>query len=790
MSELKFIPLKDITMLSNYRDVEPVNEKDPEIIELAGSITKHGVMQPILVRPNKKPGHYELIFGHRRLVAARLAKLEEIPSNVKEVADDDILEYQVTENLQRKDVHPMDEAVAFRSLMDKKNYTVDEIAVRFAKSIEFITQRLKLNDLVPELQKDFKKGMMLLGHALLFCRLTQQDQVSAKKNFSYGKEYGTVGRLNSYINENIIRNLSSAPFKKDDSDLYPEAGACKVCPKRSGANKSLFPDIDKDDRCFDGKCFDVKIAAFTAQKAKEIIETDPHIFLVCDELKEVAPVIKEMAKQMNVRILEEDKDFDDYSWSGSKFNKKAKGFYVQGYERGKVKEIYLPGKSSEIGAGSSTATKEKEKSGKLTAADITEEIKRIQEREKRSKEIDLNRVHKTTLEQLDKKAKEVMKMKHQAIDRGIMVFILLNESSGFAVHDKFSGKLKEVIKEVVSWNKKGYSEEYFTQLSKTGEFDEKHMGNVFSNTRHVHNCIAAYQSLCKGKKTLIFNCNIDHSRKVNAAFVEYGYPSRHLDSTISDHERTYILEWFKNTPDAILNNVGILTTGYDEPSILAGIINKSTMSLPLWLQMPGRLSRPYPGKEEFIIVDMGGNAMSHGDWSDPHDWEDIFFYPDKPRTGGTAPSKVCVGCGAVIHASTKTCEHCGANNQKAIIYDESTSSLEELAMRRPININVADMVNEHSRKVKKNGEPYKDISLLHSIKYKMIIHATRVWKLRRIDDRTAYWMLGIFQGKIKEWCEIKKIEYSWWHKKSSQDWFFVELKRTFDWEPTMATQRA
>lgn len=463
MNELKFIPLKDITMLSNYRDVEPVSEKDPEIIELSKSIGKHGVMQPILVRPNGKENKFELIFGHRRMVAAKLAKLDVIPSNVKTVADEEILEYQVTENLQRKDVHPMDEAVAFKSMIDKMKLTSDEIAARFAKSVDYIVQRLKLNDLISDLQKDFKKKIFGMGHALQFCRLSPDDQKRAKKDHCYGNDrYGTVGQLSNFIDNNIIRNLSSAPFKKDDTELVPAAGACKVCPKRCGANKSLFPDVDKDDRCFDSKCFELKLATHMAAKAREIIETQPGIHLVCKDASEIPAVIKAMAKETDVRILEDDKDFR--TWNYGEWNKKAKGYYVQGWNAGKEEAIYLKGSGK--GAGSSTAAKEKEKSGKLNVADIDEEIKRINDREKRSKEIDLNKIHKDILEQLDKKKKNALALPHQSIDRGIMIFILLQESTGFAVHDKF--KLPGAH---IGYSKKGYAEDYFKQLSKINDDD-------------------------------------------------------------------------------------------------------------------------------------------------------------------------------------------------------------------------------------------------------------------------------------------------------------------------------
>jgi superfamily II DNA or RNA helicase len=324
---------------------------------------------------------------------------------------------------------------------------------------------------------------------------------------------------------------------------------------------------------------------------------------------------------------------------------------------------------------------------------------------------------------------------------------------------------------------------------KNGEFDDRQMGIVYSSTKHVQNCVAAYQKFAKGTKTLIFNCNIDHSIKVNEVFCSFGYNSRHIDSNATDYQRLDTMEWFKNTPDAVLNNVGILTTGFDEPSVQSIIVNKSTMSLPLWLQMCGRGSRPFPGKESFTIVDMGGNATTHGDWCISHDWQDLFFNPEKPKPAGEAPSKACSSCKSIIAASSKVCKFCGAENAVAPVYDEF-KSLKDVVARRPLNIDIGDMIVEYANKKKADGTPYKEVSLLHAIKYKIIVHASKVWKLKRIDERTALFLLLLYQGKVQEWCEKKNLEFGWWHKKSTQEWLYAELKRVFKWEPPVISERS
>jgi superfamily II DNA or RNA helicase len=316
-----------------------------------------------------------------------------------------------------------------------------------------------------------------------------------------------------------------------------------------------------------------------------------------------------------------------------------------------------------------------------------------------------------------------------------------------------------------------------------GEFDEKQMAGVFSGTKHVQNAIAAYQKHALGKKTIVFNCNIDHSKKVNETFLSFGYESRHLDGEMNMKDRDAILKWFENTPGAILNNVGVATTGFDVPSIEAVIMNRSTMSLSLWLQCCGRGSRPFPWKSHFIIIDMGGNAFSHGDWSESHNWKDMFFFPEKAKTGGEAPVKECKGCGVLIHLSQKTCPHCGADNSPHVKYDTERVSFERFQGRSGPYIDVQYLIQDFADKKTADGKPYKEMAVLHEIKRQIINHAKRSWKLKRIDDKMAAQLVAIYQERVKEWCNLKLKTYDWWLEKNSKDWMHAEFKRVFNWEP-------
>ena len=161
-----------------------------------------------------------------------------------------------------------------------------------------------------------------------------------------------------------------------------------------------------------------------------------------------------------------------------------------------------------------------------------------------------------------------------------------------------------------------------------GDYTVKSSEALYSNLEMQEKLLFAYEEKSKGKKTLIFNNGINTSWYVYEMFREAGYPVRHLDNTHSNKDRKEILKWFKNTPDAILSSVSILTTGFDEPSVETIILNRATRSLTLYFQMIGRGSRVLDGKDKFTVIDLGNNVARFGLWSEPVDWQHIFRYPD------------------------------------------------------------------------------------------------------------------------------------------------------------------
>lgn len=161
-----------------------------------------------------------------------------------------------------------------------------------------------------------------------------------------------------------------------------------------------------------------------------------------------------------------------------------------------------------------------------------------------------------------------------------------------------------------------------------GDYTVKSSDELYGNHSMLGKLLSAYKEIAEGTKTLIFNNGINTSLYVYETFKKAGYNVRHLDNKNTASERKEILEWFSNTPDAILTSVSILTTGFDEPSVETIILNRATRSLTLYFQMIGRGSRILPNKEEFTVVDLGNNVARFGMWDAPIDWQEIFHFPD------------------------------------------------------------------------------------------------------------------------------------------------------------------
>lgn len=136
---------------------------DDQLEELKESILAHGVLEPVIVRP--LDGRYELVVGERRWRAAQLAGLESIPAAVRNLTDKESMELALVENIQREDLNPIEEAEAYKRLMDEFGMTQGQVAQRVGKKRSTVANRLRLLDLDPEIRAEVAAGRLSAGHA-------------------------------------------------------------------------------------------------------------------------------------------------------------------------------------------------------------------------------------------------------------------------------------------------------------------------------------------------------------------------------------------------------------------------------------------------------------------------------------------------------------------------------------------------------------------------------------------------------------------------------------------------
>ena len=151
---------------------------EASLAELAESIREHGIIQPLTVR-KLASGYYQIIAGERRWRAARLAGLQEVPAIVMEADDRKAAELAMIENLQREDLHPMEEAAGFQSLIETYHMTQEEAATRVGKSRSAVTNALRLLGLTPPVRKLVEEGKLSAGHARALLPLSPAVQENA-----------------------------------------------------------------------------------------------------------------------------------------------------------------------------------------------------------------------------------------------------------------------------------------------------------------------------------------------------------------------------------------------------------------------------------------------------------------------------------------------------------------------------------------------------------------------------------------------------------------------------------
>lgn len=258
---------------SNYNPRKNFDEKS--LAELADSIRQQGVLQAIGVRPIAE-NRFEIVFGERRYRASQIAGLEEIPAVILDISDETAEEMAVTENLQRKDVTPIEEANAYQKLIESGRHDVQSLAVQFGKNESYIRTRLKFVSLIPEIAQLLEQDELTISVATEICRYGEDIQHDIyKKHLKEGVLYNSWrGMKASEVAKNIERSYTT-----DLKRYFFDKTVCLSCPHNTN-NMMLFCEEGSCGNCANRKCLEEMNASYLAEKAIQLMEQRP-LALLC-----------------------------------------------------------------------------------------------------------------------------------------------------------------------------------------------------------------------------------------------------------------------------------------------------------------------------------------------------------------------------------------------------------------------------------------------------------------------------------------------------------------------------
>lgn len=338
LKDTKSLAVKNINLsLIEPSPLNPRKTIDEEgIRELADNILQHGLLQPITVRTieadSKDPvGHFEIVCGERRFRAFKLnlervpGYTKKIPCIVREMSDADALDAMITENLQRKDVDPIEEAFAFGQL-NKHGKSIDEIAARFGKSKRFITERIKLDSLLPELKKMVTDDKLHIGAAMHICKLTEDEQ----RKFLDGcadEEEVTKSDAEKFT-DYLFMEIERADWESDFEGTCNTT--CEKCPFNNANAGCLFYEMKPHDAvCTNRDKWNAKRNSWLLHIVEENadvlvksgckLEAGKTVVVVSDvqdyykeRNKEYEPLIQRI-KDMGFEVVKKNDYFDGYS---------------------------------------------------------------------------------------------------------------------------------------------------------------------------------------------------------------------------------------------------------------------------------------------------------------------------------------------------------------------------------------------------------------------------------------------------------------------------------------------
>ncbi|RKR80668.1 ParB/RepB/Spo0J family partition protein [Mucilaginibacter gracilis] len=432
-------------------DFSPLNYRkyysQAALDSFAGEVAVHGIISPVTLR--KMPsGRYELVAGERRLRAALIAGLTELPAIIKVLTDAEVIEIQLAENLQRENPHAMEEAQAIGQ-MQKVHMSIEKIAGRLGKSKTFVYSRIKFLDLTEPMQEMFFADAINMQEAFDIAALSAESQQELFEQHCADWKEITNFKIHNlrYVLSRYKYDLNNAPFNIKDKKLIPNMGACTNCPFNTATLKSLFPELSKEATCTNRDCYQSKCnAQFIQMFTTEFAAQPPQALLyewgLSDRIKKLlnsitgvaelptygknevtvinAPVKPEREDYFETGYGLEDDEYDGAEEETPEFNEAGYQIALQEYEADTeeynqliqssdlfkallvsetkvVPVLFLLGVSSApTNNGAVVSAKEVQeaiKTGNATPELLVLEIGRLNSREQRAKELDSEKVH-------------------------------------------------------------------------------------------------------------------------------------------------------------------------------------------------------------------------------------------------------------------------------------------------------------------------------------------------------------------------------------------------------------
>ena len=514
--------------------------------QLSESIEKHGVLQPITVR--QLNGHYIIVMGERRYRASKLAGKKTVPCIVRTYENNDVLEVQIIENLQRQDVEPTEEAEAIAYLSEK--YAPTEIAKRLGRTDNFIRQRLKLAGLIDGFKHFVRNGEMTISLGVGVALFEPEEQQMMLETM--GEDFN-AHQINRMIKDQTY-DLEKASFDVTDKKLVPKVGSCVECPFNAANQGNLFGE---------GKMVCTKSACFETKKSKSFLnlieKSKKENILLIPEIRQYWAddesnqlIISQLEKnglkvyllddveiienpiEPTIETIQEEYQHFDYSEDELKaeldeamqnhnealeeYNSAKENGFVNGIlfhpETYRNKEVFI--KIVEKSKDESTDYSAPLANRKMADCTPEEQIVKINEREIRKKQIENNKQFEEVV-QMIRETKYIDTKKTLSTDEMVAFSISLFENnvdymSQQKYFSKFLGYTSKMIKvEMVENFKKKFKKEIFHKLIRYILTKQVHFGE----SNHVNNLtnISFYNAMQGYYKSKIAGIENEYAEK-------------------------------------------------------------------------------------------------------------------------------------------------------------------------------------------------------------------------------------------------------------------------------------